>query len=376
MSGRGTRTAQGASYWSGARGRGNPSYHGSGRSNGNGTNKDERARQTYSAITKRRAADVVQANPSWIVNTLDCAQQIAMHQEIILSDMPQEMKAAITTAITSTVHHCKTLPIAAAELKNPLGRREQTTTAHYSQQHGSCEQDTWRAHAPDRSFETARHIHAPAGSATKQLKSSKMDDETNDDNQPELRWETTTTDTTHHEKATTQDPFRPKSDLQTILKGVDLTDMKNEQIWTENTQQESSRQSEGKVPRKHTLQMLLSESPQRDVEEKINLNQAVIPKSRVDLRAQIKPLPAPFRYQIGERLDSQAEAHKSAQVKAVGNAFEEDHTEDPYIIEEGEHYEEKGSLLTHHYDAEMQGTHSEAIKTEDHGNITANHPAF
>lgn len=78
---------------------------------------------TSNGITKRRAAEALRHSPEWIVNALDCVQQIARHQGISLSDIPPEMRAAINWAITSTVNHYKKLPIPASECQNPLGRR-------------------------------------------------------------------------------------------------------------------------------------------------------------------------------------------------------------------------------------------------------------
>lgn len=108
------------------RGVGGPSYH------QNTRNRDgSRCHHTLNAlcrtsmlgIKKSRAVEVIQQNPEWIVNALDCSQQIQRYQGIELTSVPPEMRAAITSAITATVHHCKTLPITATEGQNPLGRR-------------------------------------------------------------------------------------------------------------------------------------------------------------------------------------------------------------------------------------------------------------
>lgn len=74
-------------------------------------------------MTKKLPKEVAQQNPYWVVNALDCAEQIATHHGIQLTSIPAKMRAAITASITTTVHHCKTLPIPVNEEQKALERR-------------------------------------------------------------------------------------------------------------------------------------------------------------------------------------------------------------------------------------------------------------
>lgn len=133
---------------------GDPPHRSTSRGRGGARGRSARNAQygiTTPGLSKRRAADVVSSNPEWFFNSLDCAQQIARHQVITLTDVPPEIRAAITAAITATVHHCKTPPIPTSEGKNPLGRRSLDTNHMGNQSsHPSI----------SRAFDSQRHTNA------------------------------------------------------------------------------------------------------------------------------------------------------------------------------------------------------------------------
>lgn len=123
-------------------------------------------------ITKRGASEVVQQNPEWIVNALDCAQQILRQQGIQLTSLPTEMRSTITAAIATTVQNWKTLPLPVTEGQNAFGRRnpDDQTRQHKpnlsaspypsneKQKHGSLDNYS----ATKRTYRTARQYQRAA----------------------------------------------------------------------------------------------------------------------------------------------------------------------------------------------------------------------
>lgn len=86
---------------------GGPRYHSSSRNRGGIRDRstgNTKYGTTNTVITKRPAAEVVTHSPEWIVNALYCAQQTGRHQVIILTDVPPEMKAAITATMQNRSH--------------------------------------------------------------------------------------------------------------------------------------------------------------------------------------------------------------------------------------------------------------------------------
>lgn len=105
--------------------RGRSSYRGQSRTRGTVSNAVRQGPYSdrTNGITKRHAAEIAQRFPAWLVNALDCVQQIALHQGMELHNIPPEMQAAITTTITANAHHCTTTPSADNQAQQNISER-------------------------------------------------------------------------------------------------------------------------------------------------------------------------------------------------------------------------------------------------------------